>query len=106
MPAEVFAETGGREKLVALLTATLMTVEARGGRAWVVASDETLTGVDVRSGAVTYRAVRVRRLQLVLGERRAERQQARPEGHLGAGYKPHHGRPGLALRPRTTSWYS
>jgi acyl-coenzyme A thioesterase PaaI-like protein len=29
--SEVFAETGGEEKLIALLTATLMTVEARDG---------------------------------------------------------------------------
>lgn len=29
--AEVFAEAGGREKLVALLTATLMTVQGRSG---------------------------------------------------------------------------
>jgi uncharacterized protein (TIGR00369 family) len=29
--AEVFADTGGQEKLIALLTATLMTVEGRNG---------------------------------------------------------------------------
>ena len=29
--SEVFAESGGQEKLVALMTATLMTVETRGG---------------------------------------------------------------------------
>lgn len=29
--AEVFAETAGQEKIVALLTATLMTIEGRGG---------------------------------------------------------------------------
>jgi hypothetical protein len=36
-------------------------VDRAGGRAWVVAQDQPLAGIDLRSGTVTYRPLRIRR---------------------------------------------